>query len=97
MLEVYCANRHPQKSQWLQVFPRLCFVSDASQQEGAIISSCRQGGELPVNIRFSLSLQKEGTVRSCALALKAPSGYGANSSAHFIDQSDLDDCGSPQR
>lgn len=65
-------NRHPRNRNGFKFFPRLCSVSDASQQEGAIISSCRRGGELPVNIRFSLSLQKERTIRNCALALKAP-------------------------
>ena len=39
-------NRHPRNRNGFKFFPRLCSVSDASQQEGAIISSCRRGGEL---------------------------------------------------
>ena len=64
----------------------------------AIISSCRQDGELPVNIHFSLSLQKEGTIRNCALALKTPVWiWSQQLCSHFIDQSDLVDRSSPQK
>ena len=95
----YAMYQTPPKSPRLKVFS-LLVLCVPRQSAGRLCRQSLGGGVrgLPVNIRFRLSLRKEGTGRNCALALNACAWkWSQQFCSRFIGQSRSGDRGSPQR